>query len=99
MELFDRAHGLLFTMTTITPSFFAPERSIEHHSVAKKMAWRPLLISGCAHVFGVIVVSLVVWLVIKAVMGVRVSEEEEFDGVDMSECGLEAYPDFTSSRS
>jgi len=40
-----------------------------------------------------------VWLVIKAVMGVRVSEEEEFDGVDMSECGLEAYPDFTSSRS
>jgi len=37
--------------------------------------------------------------VIKAVMGVRVSEEEEFDGVDMSECGLEAYPDFTSGRS
>jgi len=33
------------------------------------------------------------------VMGVRVSEEEEFDGVDMSECGLEAYPDFTSGRS
>ncbi len=58
MELFDRAHGLLFTMTTITPSFFAPERSIEHHSVAKKTAWRPLLISGCAHVFGVIVVVI-----------------------------------------
>jgi len=58
MELFDRAHGLLFTMTTITPSFFAPERSIDHHSVAKKTAWRPLLISGCAHVFGVIVVVI-----------------------------------------
>lgn len=43
--------------------------------------------------------SLVVWLAIKAVMGVRVSEEEEFEGVDMSECGLEAYPDFTQSRS
>jgi Amt family ammonium transporter len=55
---------------------------------------------GAATIFvWVFVVSLVVWLVIKAVMGIRVSEEEEFDGVDMSECGLEAYPDFTSSRS
>jgi len=46
----------------------------------------------------VFVVSLVVWLAIKAVIGVRVTEEEEFDGVDMSECGLEAYPDFTNGR-
>ncbi|WP_137168327.1 ammonium transporter [Salinimonas lutimaris] len=46
----------------------------------------------------VFVTSLVAWLVIKAIMGIRVSEEEEFDGVDMSECGLEAYPDFTSGR-
>ena len=45
-------------MTAITPSFFAPERSSEHHSVTKKTAWRPLLISGCAHVFGVIVVVI-----------------------------------------
>lgn len=30
-------------------------------------------------------------------MGVCVSEEEEFDGVDMSECGLEVYLDFISS--
>ncbi|MEC8417307.1 MAG: ammonium transporter, partial [Pseudomonadota bacterium] len=55
---------------------------------------------GAATIFvWVFVVSLIVWLVLKAVMGIRVSEEEEFDGVDMSECGLEAYPDFTSSRS
>ncbi|WP_026376883.1 ammonium transporter [Aestuariibacter salexigens] len=46
----------------------------------------------------VFVTSLVVWLAIKAIMGVRVSEEEEYDGVDMSECGLEAYPDFTGGR-
>ena len=40
---------------------------------------------GAATIFvWVFVVSLVVWLVIKAVMGVRVSEEEEFDGVDMT---------------
>ncbi len=43
--------------------------------------------------------SFVVWAIIKAVMGIRVTEEEEFEGVDMSECGLEAYPDFTISRS
>ncbi len=39
--------------------------------------------------------SMVLWLVLKAVMGIRVSEEEEFSGVDISECGLEAYPEFT----
>lgn len=46
----------------------------------------------------VFVTSLVAWLIIKAIIGVRVSEEEEFEGVDISECGLEAYPDFTSGR-
>ena len=39
--------------------------------------------------------SFIVWAIIKAVIGIRVSDEEEFEGVDMSECGLEAYPDFT----
>ncbi|NOQ45655.1 MAG: ammonium transporter, partial [Desulfobulbaceae bacterium] len=39
--------------------------------------------------------SLVVWLIIKAVMGIRVSEEEEMEGVDIAECGLDAYPEFT----
>lgn len=42
----------------------------------------------------VFVTSLIVWLVIKALIGIRVSEEEEFEGVDISECGLEAYPEF-----
>lgn len=55
---------------------------------------------GAATIFvWVFVTSLVVWVALKATMGIRVSEEEEFDGVDMSECGLEAYPDFTSGRS
>src|SRR5210317_611528 len=40
--------------------------------------------------------SIVVWSIIKAVMGIRVSEEEELEGVDISECGLEAYPEFTN---
>ncbi|GAA5216083.1 ammonium transporter [Corallincola platygyrae] len=42
----------------------------------------------------VFVCSLVVWAIIKAVIGVRVTEEEEFEGVDMAECGMEAYPEF-----
>jgi len=46
----------------------------------------------------VFVVSLIVWMVIKAVMGVRVTEEEEYEGVDISECGMEAYPEFTTTR-
>ncbi|MBX2808783.1 MAG: ammonium transporter [Cellvibrionaceae bacterium] len=40
--------------------------------------------------------SLIVWFLIKLIMGVRVSEEEEFEGVDLSECGMEAYPEFTN---
>ncbi|MDO6692091.1 ammonium transporter [Aliiglaciecola sp. 3_MG-2023] len=47
----------------------------------------------------VFVTSLVAWLILKAIIGIRVSEEEEFEGVDIGECGLEAYPDFTGGRS
>ena len=46
-----------------------------------------------AWVFGM---SLLVWFIIKTVMGIRVTEEEEYAGVDLTECGLEAYPEFTS---
>nr|WP_298376682.1 ammonium transporter [uncultured Halomonas sp.] len=42
----------------------------------------------------VFIASLVVWLILKVVMGIRVSEEEEYEGVDLVECGLEAYPEF-----
>jgi Amt family ammonium transporter len=44
----------------------------------------------------VFVTSLVVWMLLKTVLGIRVSEEEEYEGVDVGECGLEAYPEFTS---
>ncbi len=40
--------------------------------------------------------SLITWLMIKWAMGIRVSEQEEYDGVDLSECGMEAYPEFTN---
>ena len=43
--------------------------------------------------------SYIVWSILKVIMGIRVSEEEEFEGVDLSECGMEAYPEFTSAKS
>jgi len=42
--------------------------------------------------------SLIVWGVIKALVGIRVTEEEEYEGVDLSECGMEAYPEFITSK-
>lgn len=44
----------------------------------------------------VFVASLIVWGILKAVMGIRVSEEDEYTGSDLAECGMEAYPEFTS---
>ena len=40
------------------------------------------------------VASLVIWFILKAVMGIRVSEEDEINGLDVSELGMEAYPEF-----
>ena len=58
-----------------------------------------------AQLMGIVVIflwvfisSLIVWSIIKLVMGLRVSEEEEYEGVDISECGMEAYPEFTSKK-
>ena len=42
--------------------------------------------------------SFIVWYVLKLVMGIRVTEEEEFEGVDIAECGMEAYPEFVSAK-
>ena len=53
---------------------------------------------GIATIFAfVFVTSFIAWYVIKVVMGIRVSEEDEYQGVDYSECGMEAYPEFTDS--
>jgi len=50
---------------------------------------------GIGTIFGwVFGTSLLVWWVLKLVAGIRVSEEEEYNGLDLAECGLEAYPEF-----
>jgi len=41
----------------------------------------------------------IVWFGIKMVMGIRVTEEEEYEGLDLTDIGLEAYPEFTSGKS
>ncbi len=46
-------------------------------------------------VFGM---SFIVWFLIRLTLGIRVDEQQEYEGVDLSECGLEAYPEFTATE-
>ena len=55
----------------------------------------PIIIVG---VF-VFVVSSIVWIILKSTVGIRVSEEDEIMGLDQSELGMEAYPDFMKATS
>ncbi len=86
-----------------------PVGAISVHGVVGIFGVLAVIVTGGASVGGqlvglltifvwVFVTSLIVWFALKAIMGVRVSEEEEFDGVDISECGMEAYPEFTSGK-
>ncbi|KEQ14053.1 ammonium transporter [Endozoicomonas numazuensis] len=42
--------------------------------------------------------SLIVWGAIKLIIGLRITEEEEYEGADLTECGMEAYPEFTGKQ-
>ncbi len=60
--------------------------------------------SFMTQIYGIVVVGVFVtvssaalWFILKAVMGIRVSEEEEINGLDMAELGMEAYPEFSRS--
>ncbi len=39
--------------------------------------------------------ALILWIILKAIVGIRVSEEDEINGLDMAELGMEAYPEFS----
>ena len=56
------------------------------------------IIGGLAIFAWVFGASLAVWLLLKALMGVRISAAEEYSGADLSECGMEAYPEFGVAR-
>lgn len=77
-------HGVVGTFGLIAVAFTNPDASLMKQliGIAVIFAWS----------FGT---SLVAWKILKITMGLRVSEEHEMEGVDISECGLEAYPEFT----
>ncbi|MGB5444861.1 MAG: ammonium transporter [Psychromonas sp.] len=53
---------------------------------------------GAAVIFGfVFVSSWIVWSIVKVIMGIRVTAEEEETGMDLHDCGVEAYPEFKAS--
>jgi len=54
---------------------------------------------GAAIIFAwVFTASIVVWKILKATIGIRVTEEEEMTGMDMADCGIDAYPEFVSVK-
>ncbi len=77
-------HGVVGIWGLIAVAFTNPDGSLVSQLI------------GIAAIFGwVFGASLVTWLVLKVTVGLRVSEEEELEGVDIAECGLEAYPEFS----
>lgn len=55
-------------------------------------------LSGLGAIFAfVFFTSLALWFALKSVMGIRVSQAEEYEGVDIAECGMQAYPEFVSA--
>jgi len=77
-------HGVVGIWGLIAVSFTNPDGSLIAQLIGAVVIF--------AWVFGT---SIVTWMIIKVVMGIRVSEEEELEGCDISECGLDAYPEFT----
>ena len=57
----------------------------------------PQVLGMVAIIGATFVLSLVVWFILKGILGIRVSEEDEMTGLDVSELGMEAYPDFTKA--
>lgn len=79
-------HGTCGIYGTVVIAFFNPDISFGVQLLGS--------LAVCATAF---VVALVLCLILKVTMGLRVSEEEEEEGLDLSEHGQEAYPDFAKS--
>lgn len=80
-------HGMCGIWGTLAVGIFADGKSIINQIV------------GCAAVCATaFIASLILALVIKATLGLRVSKEEEIEGLDIGEHGNEAYPDFTAAH-
>ena len=80
-------HGTVGIWGLLAVCFTNPDASLKWQLIG--------IVSIFAWVF---ITSLIVWFVLRLTLGIRVSEEEEYEGVDLSECGLEAYPEFVSAE-
>lgn len=104
--------GLLVVFSIVTLDKFKiddPVGAISAHGTVGIWGLLAVVISGDATLVGqltgvgtifawVFGTSLVVWGILKAVMGIRVTEAEEQEGLDIAECGLHAYPEFASGE-
>ena len=55
--------------------------------------------AGVATIFGwVFACSFIIWTILKLTVGIRVTKEQEYVGLDQVDCGVEAYPEFTSQK-
>ncbi len=112
--LFGAMGGVLVVFSIITLDRFKiddPVGAISVHGVVGVLGLLlvPLTNSDAAfqsQLLGIVTIfgwtfgaSLVLWALLKGIVGIRVSEEEEYEGVDIAECGMEAYPEFTNSGS
>jgi ammonium transporter, Amt family len=77
-------HGVAGTWGLLAVPLYNEEATMlaQLFGIASILAW-VFLLSG------------ITWFAIRASIGLRVSDQQEYDGVDLSECGLEAYPEFT----
>lgn len=82
-----------------------PVGAISVHGVCGVWGLIAVILSGGssigAQLYGAVVifawtfiVSMIFWAIIKMIIGLRVSEEAELEGIDLAECGMEAYPEF-----
>ncbi len=80
-------HGICGVWGTVAVGIFSGDHSIVHQIVGA--------FSVCAFAF---VASFIIASAVKGLMGLRVSAEEEIEGLDIGEHGNEAYPDFTAAH-
>lgn len=80
-------HGVVGLFGVLAVVFSDPEATLGGQLVGAAVIF--------AWVFGA---SLIAWGILKAVMGIRVSEEDEAEGMDLVDCGMEAYPEFVNAK-
>ena len=81
---------------TLAVGLFAPEGGLVFHGGFDKLATQAIGVG----LVGVVTfaLSLLVWWLVKVTLGVRVSDEQELEGLDASEHGIEAYAGFVVGR-